>query len=37
MKELDADGDGLFSWPEFAAVFETQKGAAPHSGPANRD
>ena len=22
IEELDADGDGLISWPEFAAVFE---------------
>jgi hypothetical protein len=37
MKEMDADGDGLFSWPEFAAVFEIQEGLAPHSGPHDRD
>jgi len=29
MKELDADTDGLISWPEFAAGFERQKGVAP--------
>ena len=31
MKELDADGDGLFSWSEFAAAFKRQDGLAPHS------
>jgi hypothetical protein len=29
MKELDANGDGLISWPEFAAVYERQRGLAP--------
>jgi len=32
MMELDADKDGLISWPEFAAVNERQRGLAPHSG-----
>jgi hypothetical protein len=34
MKELDTNGDGGISWPEFAAVFEKQVGLAPRSGAA---
>jgi hypothetical protein len=30
--ELDGDGDGVISWPEFADAFERQKGIAPHQG-----
>ena len=30
--ELDGDGDGVISWPEFAAAFERQEGIAPHQG-----
>ena len=26
IEELDAGGDGLISWPEFAAVFEAEGG-----------
>ena len=29
MKELDADTDGLITWPEFAAGFQRQEGSAP--------
>ena len=28
MKELDTDGDGFFSWPQFAAAFQRQEGVA---------
>jgi hypothetical protein len=31
--ELDADGDGFISWPEFATVFERKDGIAQHQGP----
>jgi hypothetical protein len=30
--ELDGDGDGVISWPDFAAAFERQEGVAPHQG-----
>jgi hypothetical protein len=30
---LDADGDGVISWPDFAAAFERQEGITPHQGP----
>lgn len=32
MKELDANGDGDISWPEFTSAFERQGGLAPKSG-----
>jgi hypothetical protein len=32
MKELDTNGDGGISWPEFAAAFERQEGLAPKFG-----
>jgi Ca2+-binding EF-hand superfamily protein len=32
--ELDSDGDGLISWPEFEAVFERKDGIS--QGPAAR-
>ena len=31
--ELDTDGDGLISWPEFATVFERRDGIARQPGP----
>jgi hypothetical protein len=30
--ELDADGDGLVSWPEFSAVFVMENGISRTSG-----
>jgi len=36
LTELDVDGDGVISWPEFAAAFERQEGVAPHQGPDDR-
>jgi hypothetical protein len=35
--ELDGDGDGVISWPEFAVAFERQEGFAPHEGQDDRD
>ncbi len=35
--ELDGDGDGVISWPEFAVAFERQEGFAPHQGQDDRD
>jgi hypothetical protein len=36
MKEVDEDGDGLISWPEFAAVFGGKQGLIQHQAQGDR-